>query len=268
MSKEFGIEKLAGSSNYHSWSFEMKNLLKVKKLFKYISQEAVNDEKSSECAAIISLCVEKSMFVYIRNLDSPKQIWETLQSRFEEKGLTRKIGLLRNLISTRLNGGGMETYLNSITDLANKLSGIGFKIDDEWLAAIMLAGLDDSYKPFIMGLEAAGGDITPDNIASKLIDTAVEENSASQTALLAKKGFKRKPKCFNCGQKGHFKSECKSEPKMKPSKQAGSAKAAFVAFHTTVTSDNSWYIDSGASNHMTPNGKILSGKKNPTWTAS
>jgi hypothetical protein len=50
----------------------------------------------------------------------------------------------------------MGLYLDTLTDLGNKLNGIGFKISSEWGAAIILAGLDKSHKP-------------PDNITSKLL---------------------------------------------------------------------------------------------------
>lgn len=40
---------------------------------------------------------------------------------------------------------------------------------------ILLAGLDNNYKPFIMGIEAAGKNVTSDMIISKLIDSQTEK---------------------------------------------------------------------------------------------
>jgi hypothetical protein len=67
-------------------------------------------------------------------------VWEALQNRFEEKGLSRKIGLLQSHISTRYEG--------KMGDFLSKIVG--------WQAATILAGLSDNFRPFIMGLEASG----------------------------------------------------------------------------------------------------------------
>lgn len=58
----------------------------------------------------------------------------------------------------------MQAYVDEIKCSANKLTEIGFAMTDEWLGAILLAGLTDNYKPFIMGIEAADSSITADAI--------------------------------------------------------------------------------------------------------
>lgn len=63
--------------------------------------------------------------------------WECLQKMYEEKGLSRKIALLRNLIQTRLEeSDGMKEYIDKIMTTSNMLTGIGFEMHDEWLGAI------------------------------------------------------------------------------------------------------------------------------------
>jgi transposase InsO family protein len=275
MSKEFHIEKLSSAANYHTWAFEIENLLRLKKLLKYTQQDGeVGDEKVEECRAILSLTIDKQLFPLIRRLESPKEIWETLKNRFEEKGLTRKIGLLRSLISTRLDG-DMNVFLNTIMDAANKLSNIGFEISSDWLVAIILAGLDESYKPFIMGLEASAAELTPDELAAKLLDNT--SNDQKNSALLANKPKKsgksgKSWKCFGCGKRGHTKSFC---PEKKDAAEQN-AKLAFLSVAETKKnlnkencataflskgSSTEWYVDSGATTHMTSIGSLLKTKR-------
>lgn len=95
----------------------------------------------------------------------------------------------------------VQDYVSRIKNAAIKLSSIGFPVNDEWLGAILLAGLTENYKPFIMALEANGQQISGDMIMSKLMDTCAD-GSGENTAFLGKSGKKgkrfKKRRCFNC----------------------------------------------------------------------
>ena len=101
---------------------------------------------------------------------------DNLLKAFEDSGLLRKVGLLRDLITTNLESStNIEEYLNRLMSTAHKLRGIGFNVDDEWLGTLMLAGLSDEYKPMIMGIESSGIKISADMINNKVI-TRSENN--------------------------------------------------------------------------------------------
>lgn len=107
----------------------------------------------------------------------------------------------------------MENYVNDIINTSNKLSGIGFDIKDEWLGAILLAGLTDQYKPLIMSIEGSGVKVTADLIKQKLLDTHEEESASGKVFLAKNKSyFKSKPKsfeCYTCGGKNHKSADCR-----------------------------------------------------------
>lgn len=220
-------------------------------------------ENIKKAKNILALSVDKSLFVHISDATTAREIWTKFETMYDDKGLARKIGLLRSLISIRLeNTNGMQDYVDQIKTTALKLSGIGFKIDDEWLGAILLAGLTDSYKPLILGIESSGIDITGDKIISKLIDNSVEsqENGAFFSQKKQKGKFKKNKKCYRCGEKYTPEHKC-TEKK--------TAKTAFVAISREnessamlITNDNEWYIDSGCSKNMTPHKEILNDYKN------
>ncbi|XP_052740800.1 uncharacterized protein LOC128198607 [Bicyclus anynana] len=99
-----------------------------------------------------------------------KQVWERLAKAFEDSGLTRKVGLLKELINTNLeNSLSVEDYVNKIMTAAHKLRNINFHVDDEWLGTLMLAGLSEVYRPMIMGLESSGMKISADLVKNKLL---------------------------------------------------------------------------------------------------
>ena len=103
---------------------------------------------------------------------------------FDDSGFARKISLLRNLISIRLDTcDSMTTYVTQLIETAQKLSGTGFKVDDEWIGCLMLAGLPEKYFPMIMAIEHSGIAITSDVVKTKLIDLDGNDSEAGSAFL-------------------------------------------------------------------------------------
>lgn len=273
MSKnKIDIEKLKGASNYHTWCFAMQNLLIYNGHAKCILEDETKREKDAEklssCKAILSLNVDSSLYIHIQNCTTAIEVWQKLKDLFDDKGLTRKIGLLRSLTQSKLeNYKCMQDYINHIVDSRNKLTGIGFEINDDWSVAITLAGLTPKFESMIMNIETSEKTIKFDALVSKLLD--YQEESTSGEALYTKnrynnnanqnknsnKNANKKPKCKHC-KKRHF-GECRQKEKAEHT-----AKGAFIAFRSeTSSSDDGWYLDSGASAHMTPDIEILSSTK-------
>lgn len=263
MGKEFDIEKLKGSENFHNWCFAIKNVLQYKQLEKCIIEPVIetDTQKLGNCKAVLALSVDSSLYNHISSCETALEIWNTLKNLFEEKGITRRSGLLRSLMKTDLEDfDGMQHYIDRILELTNKLKAIGFEINDVWMTSILLAGLTEAYKPFVMGIEASDSNITADKLIAKLLDS--QANTTKGDAFFSnKKKFEKnkkfeKKKCTTC--KKRHNGTCnmlKNDPN-----GIGTAKNAFCAF--VSKSENDWYIDSGASNHMTPHANILANKQN------
>lgn len=247
---EFDVKKLRGSENYHTWQFAMMNYLELNGLEKCIQGTQADPkvpletkaDKLSQAKSRLALSVDESLFVHIRKAKTALEIWTTLQNLFEDNGLIRKIGLLRALISVRLdNVSSMQSYVEEIMTTSNKLSGIGFDIDDEWLGAILLAGLTDEFKPLIMSLEGSGIKITADSVKQKLLDAQVEKIESGE-AYFTKKKWNHKSKgkdfiCYSCGGKNHKSVDCNQNDgrssssendSVNPAIQRGSAKITFA----------------------------------------
>ncbi|GJQ79426.1 hypothetical protein Trydic_g16285 [Trypoxylus dichotomus] len=281
------LKKLKGAENYHTWSFAMENYLAMNQLEDCIKAEdnvaAEKDTKKlTQVKARLALSVDKSVYVHIRSCVSAIEMWNTLKNLYEDRGLMRKIGLLRNLISVRLEKTNcMKTYVEEIITTASKLTDIGFDIADDWLGAILLAGLIDEYKPMIMTIESSNTKISAEKIKSKLLDMNVKTNTYGDSAFYSNnKNFKPKQntkqvhfgtsagtsknyrqgvknfKCYTCGGRNHKSSECRfnktgNQPQNESKKSNETVKHAFVAI-PNLTNSTMWFIDSGASRHMTP----------------
>lgn len=279
MGKELEIEKLKGGENYHTWTFAVKNLLQFKGFQKCITDPVSETDagKLQNCQAILALSVEPQLYVHIQNCSSGLEIWKTLKNLFDDKGLSRRISLLRSLISTRLEDcENMQQYVDKIKNCANKLTGIGFDMGNEWIGSILLAGLTENFAPFIMGIEASGVDVEADSIIAKLLDSQAS-GGAKAEAFIAKKKFNKNFKgprnCYICGSKNHISPNCDKKKDgaggsggaggskgAGSSRGAGNARNAFIAL-LSRSEQCDWYIDSGASSHMTPHADLLTGLK-------
>ena len=82
----------------------------------------------------------------------------------------RGVSLLVDLTSVKLiNCASVDDYVNKLMTLANKLKGTETDIPDHMLAAIMLAGLPDKFRPFVMTFESSTTKITTDLVKNKIL---------------------------------------------------------------------------------------------------
>ena len=111
--------------------------------------------------------------------------------------LTRKVGLLRNLICTQLeNCDSVDEYVHKIISTSHQLRNINFNISDQWVGTLLPAGLPDSYRPMIMGIESSGVNISGDSIKVKLLQEVKDQDHTNTegSTLLAKKQLQKNKK--------------------------------------------------------------------------
>ncbi|KAK9687768.1 hypothetical protein QE152_g36012 [Popillia japonica] len=144
--------------------------------------------------------------------------------------------------------------------LSQQLTTMGKPIDDEFLGVIMLQGLPQEYEPMVMALENSLTEITSNFVKLKLLQDEkwnskqIEEGERALVSKPFKKSHK-KPYCWNCHQPGHYKNNCFKKNREQAKHNEGKKddkKALLTAFSAFVHSDSSWFVDSGATTHMTP----------------
>lgn len=271
------IEKLTGRDNYATWSFAVKAYLQLEDTWDCIETEtgkAVDAKKDIKAKSKLILLIDPIIYVHVREATTAKEVWENLMRAFEDSGLSRKVGLLKDLINTTLEtSSSIEDYVNKIMSSAHRLRNIGFRVDDEWLGTLMLAGLPDVYKPMIMAIESSGVKICADSIKTKLLQevktmdtTAFYSNFKKQHNKNYEKGQSKSkgPRCFHCNKYGHMSKQCWYKKNKTDTKDNG-----FIAAFSATTSNDSlnWYIDSGASMHMTMHKEWLQDATAPPVTS-
>lgn len=281
------VPKLTGRANYDEWAFAVENMLVLEGLNKCLVDDSPDSILVAKAKAKLILTIDPSLYSHVKDAKTAKEVWINLKNLYEDSGFARKIGLLRTLISSRLeNHDSMELYINQVVETSQKLRRTGFKIDEEWIGSLLLAGLPEKYAPMIMAVEHSGIKITTDSIKTKLLDMQADgSTSGAFTANVRKfkSNFKKNARdggcvhreskhnqnvgkqnrdmnsviCFKCKKPGHFMSKCPNEK----------SKGGFNAVFTTGQFKNSdWYVDSGASVHLTANQQWLKNEREAKLT--
>ncbi|KAG5884028.1 hypothetical protein JTB14_014801 [Gonioctena quinquepunctata] len=230
------VPKLKGRENYDDWAFAVENYLILDGLKGCIDGTEADAVKVRQAKAKLILTFDPSLYVHIKETTTAEELWKKLKGLFDDAGFTRKIGLLRSLISLRReNCDTMASYVNQVVETARRLRGTGFKIDDEWVGSLLLAGLPEKYNPMIMAIKHSGIKIMMDSLKTKLLDMEIDADNTGNAFIgkFSKRrswdgntGDVRKTDrgsvgkchnqnvkndyitCYKCKQKGHYKKNC------------------------------------------------------------
>ncbi|PKU85167.1 Retrovirus-related Pol polyprotein from transposon TNT 1-94 [Dendrobium catenatum] len=228
-----------------------------------------------------SLCstISASILPYVVNLDSTSTIWSVLESRFQSMNRSKVIQLKNTLHNISIKNMSMTQYLSEIKTLVDQIAAAGSVVDNEDIILYILNGLPSSYQSFKTAIRTMITPISLDHFYPLLLSEeinlasdALKNHSPSDTnmAMFTYRGRGKRNRgrsntntgntntrtpqsstiCHICFKKGHCASECwhclNSNYVPPASTQQNRALAA-----ASETSNNCWYLDSGATSHLT-----------------
>ncbi|KAJ0172070.1 hypothetical protein K1T71_012043 [Dendrolimus kikuchii] len=252
------VEKLSGINDYHNWKFAMRMVLIHEDLWECVQSKEVKDEKKDlKALAKICLSVHSSVYSHVRNAKTAHEAWNNLEQAFQGKGLCRRLSLLRSLFSIKRNEHDcMDVYLSKVTEVVQQLDEIGSPLEDDFVAVIILSGLPSDYDPLIMTLENNNMKLSSELVKSRLLQEEQRRAGSSETvtAMVAKKTVV----CYKCHKSGHVQKNCpqnvsKQQHKNKKAFQGKPTSKGMLTAMSVALNSNTWYVDSGATSHMTNN---------------
>ena len=179
------IEKLAGRDNYRSWAIAMRAYLEVEELWDTLKAPAngqlnSDPKKLQKTRGRLVLAIGPEVYAHIEDAQSPQQVWEKLEQTYDDKGLRRKVHLLLEVVTTKLeNCKSMEDYVSRIISASCKLAAIGTKLQEDVVGALLLAGLPPSFKLMIIALSNSGKDVTADFVEVQLLQESQSDTSGN-----------------------------------------------------------------------------------------
>ena len=171
-------------------------------------------------------------------------------------------------------GQDMTEHINYVKTLSEHLEAIDDAIAEKDLVILLISSLPEEYNFLITALETIAEDnLTWDYVRDRLIHESekktITSTGESNEALFTKQNDKR-GKCHYCKKPGHYSRDCYKRKNDLKKKESLDAKIVTedensdnqpheIALKSSAQSKGpDWWIDSGASQHMTQEKKSLS----------
>lgn len=146
------FDKLKGRENYDEWKVAARSYLIINELWREVTGDnppSESPESNQIAISQITLMVEPSIYNYIIESDSAKEVWDGIKKAFDDSGVPRKVTILNYLVSIRLvQFKSMEKYINEILLFWHKSKVAGFKIDEDFTDAWRLTRRVSSVNPW------------------------------------------------------------------------------------------------------------------------
>jgi hypothetical protein len=251
---------------------------------------AAYNKKSIKAKRFILDAIKDHLIPHVMGKTHAYEMWESLTKLYQSTNENRKMVLrekLKNIKMTKAEN--VVTYLTRLTQVRDELGAVGEAIADSDLVRTTLNGVSKQWVVFVEGIVAREKLPDWERLCDDFVQEETwrgyvhgssstgheEENVALATT--SKKKFRKGPKggqkpkgegkkdmskvkCFACHKFGHYAEQC---PNKKKKQTAASAEVeefstkfdkefSFIAcLSSRTTTLDTWYIDSGASRHMT-----------------
>jgi hypothetical protein len=251
---------------------------------------AAYTKKNIKAKRIILDAIKDHVIPHVTGKTNAYEMWESLTKLYQSSNENRKMVLREKLKSIKMTKTeNVATYLTKITQMRDELGVVGEVVADNELVRTSLNGVTKQWAVFVEGIVARENLPKWDRLWDDFIQEETQRgyvhgssstgNEEENVALAAKgknkskKGSKggnkqkgegkkdmSKVKCFACHKFGHYVGQCPNKKKKQVAASADVEEfshrfekeySLLVCLSSRVSSTSIWYIDSGASRHMT-----------------
>ncbi|KAF0733958.1 hypothetical protein Ae201684_009136 [Aphanomyces euteiches] len=243
------INKFDGD-NFHLWKFKMMIVLEEQDLWDIVSgvekwedqgdaaEQARYTKWQKKAFAIVCLSLEDSPLSMRRSCKTAKEAWKRLGDHYEKQILANKLYLRKKFFSCAMvEGSDMLKHINEMKTLSEQLEAVGAPVSEEGLVITLLSSLPESYEVLITVLESRSDALSWEFVTSRLFHEEMKRKeqgseATKSAAFLAKQDLRRVWPLGEQMSKAHRNRRN-------------------LQIEDEVKEETMWFIDSGATNHMT-----------------
>ena len=253
-------------------------------------------KKDAKAKAVIGLTISDEHLDHVRDTETAFDMWNAILNIFQRRTLLNKLRARRNFYSVQMEEGErVLTYINRVRQLAFDLKSMDVDVKDEDIAMSVLCGLPDRFEHLIVAIDTVTDEtnLTLEFVKSRLLQEEQRINDRSggikkpDAALVT--NHRNSRKCSYCNKKGHTEPFCwkkQRDEKAKNDKRSSGLISAnqnkqgnddssdtesddsrdFICIMATGpalqekvehASSELWYIDSGATSHMSHDKRLF-----------
>ncbi|KAL4303890.1 hypothetical protein GQ457_10G000190 [Hibiscus cannabinus] len=254
---QYGVEKLVGT-NYKYWRMCMEAFLQGQDLWDLVTgvdaeipadiQENVEARrkwkiKCGKALFALRTSISKEFIDHVRDVNSPKQLWETLERVFSKKNTARLQFLENDLASLTQGNMSISEYFLKVKSICAEISELDVeeKISEARIRRFLIRGLKKEYIPFVTSIQGWAHQPSVEEFESLLSNQEALAKQMAKSldpeAVLFSKGKHYKKyayhksnkdetnkgkatvnysvqnqsvvKCYRCGKPGHIKKYCR-----------------------------------------------------------
>lgn len=202
--------------------------------------------------------ISKELIDHVRDLDSPKKFWDTLERLFTQKNTMRLQYLENELASLTQGNMSIYDYFVKVKNVCAEISELDSEepISDARLRRYMIRGLRKEFMPFISSIQGWANQpsiVELENLLSNQealvkqmcgktnfeVDDALftkdtrkskdaykhSSNGGKQQKAEGESAGTSKPVCYRCGKVGHIKPNCRAKLVCKRCNKSGHIKS-------------------------------------------
>ncbi|KAI5728895.1 hypothetical protein M8J77_025006 [Diaphorina citri] len=261
LEEKFHVPLLDGT-NYDNWRFRLEVLLDEKDLLEFVqrdvstmiqeNKEANNSkvvQRDKYCKRLIISSISDSQLEYCKGKSSSFELWNSLASVFQRKGIASQLHVRKLLLSMKHNPSSetMEKHFLKFDKLVRDLKTAGGNIEEMDIICHLLLTMPVEYNMVVTAIETLSDKLTLSFVKGRLLDEETKRNCKSKNKMNESSVFHTqavnhssqrkshsqykgtsqsfpksqsfaKPskfqfKCHNCGGQGHMRSNCPTPKK-------------------------------------------------------
>ncbi|XP_013694775.2 uncharacterized protein LOC106398815 [Brassica napus] len=264
------------ATNYTVWAIRMKMLLRVHKVWEAVESESTEGDKNDLVTALLFQSIPETLILQVGALETAKKVWDAIKTRHVGADRVRE-ARLQTLMTEfeRLKmkeTDKIDDFVGKLTEISSKSAALGESMNEAKLVKKFLQALPrKKYIHIVASLKQ----LLDLNTAS--FEDVIGRLKAYEERIMAEEeeeDTQEDQSKLICDKLGHFSATC-PDRLLKLQETTGSKDGDETQeadrlmmheivylnernvkpkeFESSTDSDRVWYLDNGASNHMTGN---------------